>query len=199
MSRAVVFDIGAVLVEWDPTRHYDAVYGRAHREAFFAAVDVYAMNAELDMGADFAETVARWGAAHPDWARELTDWHAHWVTSIGPAIDGSVALLRRLRAAGVPVFALSNFGAWSFGEAEALFPFLKDFDARFVSGRLGMMKPDPAIYAHVERETGLSGDRLFFTDDSVANIAAAEARGWAVHLFEGPEGLEDRLTREGFL
>ena len=83
--------------------------------------------------------------------------------------------------------------------ADRVYPFLTAFDQRFVSGALRMMKPDPAIYAAVEEGTGLSGAALLFADDRAENVAAAAARGWRAHLFDGPHGWIERLVAEGML
>lgn len=197
--EAVVFDIGNVLLEWDPFRVYDRLIGQARREALFAEVDLEGMNLSVDRGAPFAASVEALAAQHPERAAEVLIWRDHWLDMASPPIPHSVALLRALRGCGVPVFALSNFGDETLSLAETHYPFLTEFDARFISGRLGMMKPEPEIYAAVERDAGHAPAALLFADDRPENIAAAEARGWQGHLFDGPEGLAARLVAEGLL
>ena len=196
---AVIWDIGNVLLDWQPERFYDAAVGRARREALFAQVDLYGMNRQVDLGAPWQATVAALAARHPDFAPEIMMWHDNWLDMVRPEIPGSVRLLRALSARGVPVFALTNFGVESFALAERHFDFLALFDRCCVSGRLGIMKPDPRIYARLEAECGLPPDRLLFTDDRAGNIAAAAARGWQTHLFDGPEGWAARLFADGLL
>lgn len=196
---AVVLDIGNVLLEWNPRRFYDRAYGVARREALFAAVDLEAMNLEIDRGAPFRETVRALAARHPDHAPLIRDWHDRWIEMASPEIARTVAVMRALKAAGVPVHALSNFGRETFALAQRHYGFLSEFDRPFISGHLGVIKPDPAIYRLVEDDLGLPPERLFFTDDRPENIAAARARGWQTHLFDGPEGLERRLAAEGLL
>ena len=195
----VVFDIGNVLVDWDPPRHYDRTIGPERRRRLFAEVDLGAMNRRVDLGHDLAETVAATAARHPRWAREISDWHHRWLELIGPEFPGSAALLRALRRRGRPVWALSNFGDATFELARRHFPVMREFDGEIVSGRLGIVKPDPAIYAALEAATGATGSRIFFTDDRAENVAAAAARGWTVHHFTGPEGLAVALVGEGLL
>lgn len=197
--EAVVFDIGNVLVEWHPERHYDRLIGPERRKALFAAVDLHAMNLRVDLGAPFAAEVAAMADAHPEWRAEILAWREGWVEMCSPAIHGSVALLRRLRARGVPVFALSNFGVDTYATAQGVYDFLKEFDAEFISGHLGVMKPDAAIYERLERDTGVAPGALLFADDRPDNIAAAAARGWQTHLFDGPEGWAARLVAAGLL
>jgi len=201
MSRpppaAVVFDIGNVLIEWNPARMYDAAIGPEERRRLFAEIDLEGMNAALDRGAPFLETVLETAARHPARAAQIRLWHDRWIEMASPAIDGSVALLGALRRAGVPVLALSNFGVECLALAERHYPFLRDFDRRYISGHLRMMKPEPAIYAHLETDSGYPPDSLLFIDDRPENIAAAEERGWRGHRFDGVAGLARRLAAEG--
>jgi len=196
---AVVWDIGNVLIEWDPAKLYDPLLGPEGRARLFAEVDLDGMNRAIDLGAPFGETVRATAARHPRWAAEILLWHDRWIEMASPAIPRSVALLHALRARGVPVFALSNFGDGSFELGRAHYPFLDAFDACFISARLGLMKPDPAIYAALERATGVPPGRLLFVDDRPDNIAAARARGWQGHLFEGPGGWAAALLATGLL
>lgn len=196
---AVVFDIGNVLIEWQPERAYDAMVGPERRRAMFDAVDLHHMNELVDRGADFRETVYAAAAETPEFGDEIRMWHDRWLNVAGPEIAHSVRLLRALRTAGVAVFALSNFGQGSFAVAEGAWPFLAEFDRRYISGHLGVTKPAERIYEIVEEDSGIAAERLLFADDMAYNIAAAEARGWQTHLFEGPEGWAARLVEAGLL
>ena len=197
--KAVIFDIGNVLIEWQPERYYDRVYGAARRRALFEAVDLHEMNLRVDRGEPFRETIYAVAEAHPDWAPEIRDWHDRWIELASPVIDHSVRLLRGLRARGVPVFALTNFGVESYDYARTQFDFLHEFDREYVSGRMRVVKPEPRIYEMVEADCGLPPDALLFADDRSDNIAAATARGWQTHLFDGPQGWAERLVAEGLL
>ncbi len=197
--EAVIFDIGNVLITWQPERHYDRWIGEERRRAMFAAVDLHHMNELIDRGGDFRQIVQETAAQNPAFAREILWWHDRWLELATPVIDLSVASLRALRARGVPVFALSNFGIGSFALTEARDAFLKTFDRRYISGHMGVTKPDPRIYEMVERDCGIAPDRLLFVDDRAENIAAARARGWQGHVFETPEGWVARLVASGLL
>jgi len=196
---AVIFDIGNVLIEWQPERFYDRVVGKDRRVAMFEAIDLHAMNDEVDRGSNFQETIYAAAAANPEWTAEIRLWHDRWIEMAAPVIDHSVRLLRALRRKGVPVFALSNFGIQSFELAEGHYPFLEEFDRRYISGHMGVIKPEARIYEMVEQDSGLSGPALLFADDRADNIAAAEARGWQTHLFEGPDSWAQRLVAGGLL
>lgn len=196
--RAVVFDIGRVLVEWEPERVYARLIPDPRaRAALEARVDLAGMNLAGDREGDLAAAVEAWAARHPGDAAHIRAWRDRWREMIGPEIPGSVALLRRLKARGAPVLALSNFAADTYEAAQEMFPVLRAFDLEVISGREGVVKPQAEIYAILERRAGLSGAELFFVDDRAENVAAARARGWRAHLFEGAEGLAAALRDEG--
>lgn len=197
--QAVIFDIGNVLIGWHPERFYDRVIGKARRRALFDAVDLHAMNERVDLGADFTGTVYAMAEQHPAFRDEIRMWHDRWIELAQPPIPHSLQLMRALQAKGIPVFALTNFGIGSFDIAASHYPFLRDFDRSYVSGRLKVIKPDPRIYEMVEADSGLPPESLLFTDDRTDNVAAAAARGWQTHLFETPEGWAARLVAASLL
>ena len=197
--EAVVFDIGNVLIEWNPERYYDRVIGQTRRRALFDAVELHGMNDLVDQGHPFRETIYATADRAPEWADEIRQWHDNWIELASPEIPHSVRLLRQLRHAGTPVFALTNFGIGSFDYAKTQYPFLCEFDRSYVSGHMKCIKPDTRIYEMVEADCGIAPQKLLFTDDRADNIAAAQSRGWQTHLFEGPQGWADRLVAEGLL
>ncbi|NRA99007.1 MAG: HAD family phosphatase [Rhodobacteraceae bacterium] len=199
MIDAVIFDIGNVLIEWQPERYYDRVIGQERRKALFSEVDLHGMNDIIDRGGPFRDTIYETAERYPAWREEVRDWHDHWIELAAPVIDHSLSLLRALRAKGTPVFALTNFGIDSFAYAETQYPFLAEFDRRYISGHMGVIKPDPEIYRMVEADCGIAPDRLLFADDRHDNIDAATARGWHGHLFTNAQGWADRLVAEGLL
>jgi len=199
MIQAVVLDIGNVLLLWEPERMYDAKIGADRRRALFEAVPLHQMNLEVDRGAPFHAAVMDLAARYPGWRDEIMLWHDHWLDMAYADIPRSVRVMGALRAKGIPVFSLTNFGVQTYDLAAQHYPFMRQFDRGFISGHMGVIKPDPAIYAQLEDATGLSGEALIFTDDRADNIAAAAARGWQTHLFEGPDGWAARLVAEGLL
>jgi len=197
--EAVIFDIGNVLTRWQPEAFYDRVIGEDRRRALFAAVDLHHMNDLIDEGALVRETIYDWADRYPDWGPEVRMWYDRWIELASPRIEGSIRLQRALRAKGVQVFALTNFGKHSFEEAVPMMDFLQDFDRLYVSGRMGVIKPDPRIYAMGEADCGIAPERLLFTDHRADNITAAARRGWRTHQFESWEGWARRLVAEGLL
>ena len=197
--KVVIFDVGNVLIEWDPERFYDAEIGESRRRDMFRAVDLHGMNERVDRGEHFTDTIYATAEHYPEWRAEIRMWHDRWIEMAAPVIDHSVRLMKALQAKGTPVFSLTNFGIQSYDFAATHYPFLNDFDRDFISGHLGVTKPDRAIYETVEATSGLASHDILFADDRTDNIAAAQGFGWQTHLFEGPQGWADRLVAEGFL
>ena len=197
--EAVVFDVGNVLIEWQPERAYDALIGEARRKAMFAELDLHDMNNDVDLGAPLKDRVYAFAEENPKWRDEIRMWHDNWFDLASPAIDHSWRLLRALRKRGVPVFALSNFGDDIWDRASEHYEILKEFDRYFISGKLGHVKPFNRIYEIVEEDSAIEPDRLLFADDREDNIAMARARGWKTHLFTDAQGWAERLVSEGLL
>lgn len=197
--EAVIFDIGNVLLHWQPQAHYDRVLGTARSAQMFAEVPLFETHLKADQGGDMQALFTDLADRHPDWRAEIRMWVDDWLSLVPGQIDRSVETLHALRRQGLPVFALSNFPDGVFDLTETAFPFLQDFDRRYISGRLKMAKPDAAIFAHVEADCGIAPDRLLFADDSPPNIRAARARGWQTHLFKDPENWEACLAGHGLL
>ena len=196
---AVLFDIGNVLIRWDPEGYYDRAIGPARRAAFFEAFDFFGLMDRIDAGAPFSATVEAEAMANPAWGAEIRALRDDWCGIAQPAIPHSVRLLKALKAKGFPVFALSNFGSGNFPWSARQFPFLTLFDRSYISGEMGLIKPDPAIYEAVEADCALPPGTLLFADDRADNIAAAAARGWHTHLFEHPRGWADCLVHHTLL
>ena len=197
--EAVIFDIGNVLIEWQPERFFDAQIGKAKREAMFSEVDLHGMNELVDLGHPFTKTVYACADANPKWQTEIRLWHDRWIEMAQPVIGHSVKLMKALQAKQVPVFSLTNFGIDSYDYAATHYPFMREFDRDFISGHMKVTKPSARIYEMVEEASGLSGEQLIFADDRADNIFAASERGWKTHLFEDPQGWADRLVAEGLL
>ena len=197
--KAVVFDIGNVLIHWDPKPFYDNLIGPERRKQLFEQAGLDEMNELVDLGHPFRQTIYDWADKHPEWRNEIRMWHDHWIEFARPEIPLSVHLMKALQSKGIAVISLSNFGVDSYDYAATFYPFLREFDQDFVSGHMRVIKPNPEIYAMLEAKTNLSGAELIFTDDREDNILAASERGWKTHLFTGPEGWAARLVEEGLL
>ena len=197
--EAVIFDIGNVLIEWQPERFYDATIGIKKRSEMFSAVDLHAINERVDLGENFRDVIYTAAEQYPEWRTEIRMWHDRWIDMASPVIDHSVRLMTALQSRGISVFSLTNFGIESYDLAATYYPFMRDFDRNFISGHMGMTKPNPLIYDALEKKSGIAPEALLFTDDRVENIAAAAQRGWQTHLFEGPKGWANKLVVAGLL
>lgn len=190
---AVVFDVGQVLIEWDPRHlyrkvftHPDATPDEARVTWFLTEVCPPAWNVEQDRGRRIADAEAEALARHPDMGPAIRSFYGRFQTMIPGPIQGTVDVLETLKAAGFPVHGLTNFGAETFPPTRARFGFLNAFDTVVVSGEEGVIKPDPRIFEILIERAGLTPARTAFVDDSAANIAAAEALGFQAHLFKAP-------------
>jgi len=197
MSRpdAVVFDLGGVLVDWDPRHLYRKLFAGddARMEWFLAHVCNNDWNRQQDAGRSFAEGVRLLCAEWPEHAAMIRAYHERWPEMIAGAIDGTVDILDHLAARGTPLYALTNWSAETFALTRRRFAFLDRFAHIAVSGELKMMKPDRAIFDHVLAKSGTAPARTVFIDDSAANVAAAAALGFVALRFESPERLRRDL------
>jgi 2-haloacid dehalogenase len=198
--QAVVFDVGRVLIEWD-LRHLFAKLiddGEA-LDWFLANVVTEQWHHQHDAGRLLDEMLPEQKALFPDHAPLLDAYRTRFLETIPAPVPGTYALVERLAARGVPLFALTNFGAEFWPQYRASEPLVRHFRDVVVSGDERCAKPDPAIYAIAERRFGLPPQALLFTDDKQENLDAAAARGWHTHLFTGAEGLEARLIEFALL
>ena len=198
-ASVVVFDIGNVLIEWDPRHLYDRLIpDAAEREAFLAEVCSHDWNLEQDRGRLWADAIAERIALFPQHEALIRAYSDRWAEMVPGDIPGSVAILEALRAAGVPVYAIANFSGEKFAEAQARFPFLTRFIDVVVSAEERLLKPDPAIYRVLLDRNGLRAETCLFIDDSEKNVLAARAIGMQAHHFQGAEGLAAALQGAGF-
>lgn len=196
--NTVVFDLGGVLIEWDPRHLYRSEFAdEAAMEEFLATVTTAAWNAELDRGRPFAEAVRELAAEHPQHETLIRAYHERWAEMLRDPIAGTVEILAELRAAELRCYALTNWSAETFPHARERFDFLATFDGVVVSGEERAVKPDPALFAVLEERFGVEPGCSVFIDDSPANVEAAAARGYAAVHFVGPEDLRARLADLG--
>ncbi len=195
----VVFDIGNVLIGWNPRNLFRKVMDELRMEQLLSTALSMDFVRHTDVAASFADTVEERAAAYPEFAEALRLFHRRCPETLGAPVEANVALLHRLRAATRPVYALSNFAAETFAIAEDLHPFLKAFDVRVISGHVGVAKPDRRIFEILFERVGRAPEELLFVDDSVANVRASEALGMpAIHFTPGLD-LEEVLKARGSL
>ncbi len=199
LPTIVVFDIGNVLLHWDPRLLYRKIFADdAKTEWFLTEVCSPAFNLELDGGRPFSEAIAELTARFPDYAEEIRAYDERWLESVQGPIMSSVEVLETLRQNGVRNYAITNFSAEKFAVARTVFPFLDAFDGIVVSGEERILKPDPAIYRLLLDRYELSPADCLFIDDSLKNVLGARAVGMHAHHFESINGLRSELFRHGF-
>jgi 2-haloacid dehalogenase len=197
---AVVFDLGGVLVDWNPRHLYRKLFSDAARmEWFLAEVCNGDWNIQQDAGRPFAEAIKEACGRWPAEEAMIRAFHERWDEMIAGAIDGTVTILEELAAAGVPLYALTNWSAETFPRARPRFPFFDRFRAIVVSGELGVIKPDPPIFEHLLRLSGTTPAETVFIDDSAKNVAGAAALGFIALQFASPERLRGDLAALGLL
>jgi 2-haloacid dehalogenase len=198
--QAVVFDIGRVLFEWNLGSLFAKLIDEpAQLDWFLKHVVTEEWHFQADAGRPVDEMVAERKAQFPQHAAAIEAYRHRFNETIDRPVEGAEALVRRLHAAGVPLYALTNFGSEFFAAFRPTEPIFELFEDIVVSGDECVAKPDPRIYAIAERRFGHPPQALFFIDDNPANVAAAQARGWQAHLFVGAAGLEVELVRVGLL
>ena len=194
----IVFDVGRVLVRWDPDRLYARLIpDPTERHAFFDRVGLEAMNADADRYGSLKAHVTSLAERFPSDAALILPWWHQWGEMCWDDIPETARILRAVRGAGWPAWALSNFASDTFAIAQKRFPVLTEFDGLVVSGDEQTIKPESEIYEILEKRSGFSGADVFFIDDKAENIAAARDRGWQTHLFDDPAELAVDLRRFG--
>lgn len=196
LRPAIIFDLGGVLIDWNPRYLYRKLFAdEAAMEHFFAEVGLSEWNAQQDAGRPFAEAVALLSEQYPHHAALIHAFWERWPEMMGGAVEGTVEIMSELRANGHRLFALSNWSAETYPHAAARFEFLQWFDYVALSGRLKICKPQPEIFAHLQAHIGQPAGECLFIDDSPGNVAAARQCGWQALHFTAPETLRADLAR----
>jgi 2-haloacid dehalogenase len=197
---AVVFDLGGVLIDWDPRYLYRSLFDDPDEmEAFLRDVCSPEWIDATDAGVPMADAVRELAEAHPDDAERILAYHTRWSETLGDAIAGTVRLLEELDATGVRLYALSNWSTETFPIAEERFSFLRSFDGILLSGEARSSKPSPEIFEAFLTRFGLAADACVFVDDNPRNVEAAAALGFDAIRFAKAEELRSELARRALL
>jgi 2-haloacid dehalogenase len=195
---AVAFDLGAVLIDWDPRYLYRSLLpDDAAVDAFLSEVGFAEWNEALDAGGDWDEAVERLAGRHPARRELIEAFRDRWEETLGRPIEPVVEVVRELVDHGVRTFALSNWSDRTYAIARPRFPFLGWFEGVIVSGEVGVTKPDPRIYRTLLERYGLDPARTVFIDDRRENVAAAERVGIQGLLYVDPPTLRRDLRALG--
>lgn len=194
----IIFDLGAVLIDWDPRHLYRKLTDdEAAIEKFLSEVTTAEWNAQQDAGRSWDEGVAILTAEYPEHAEWIAAYRDRWAEMLNGPIPGSVEILRTLKARGCEVHALTNWSAETFPIARARYDFLDWFEEIVVSGHEGVMKPDHRLYRILLDRIGHSAAECIFIDDSAKNVAAAAELGFDTIHFISPEQLARELAARG--
>jgi 2-haloacid dehalogenase len=197
----VVFDIGNVVLRWAPERVWQGVLpSDAEIDAFLARVGFEAWNRSLDAGRDWDEAVAALSARHPEDAPLIARFQSDWHAALPGEVPGTRRILDALAGQGVALHAITNYSAPRWCETVDRFPFLEQrFGEIVVSGREGVIKPDPEIFARFLARAGLEARDCIFIDDNLVNVATAEALGFDAIRFTTAAALSLALEDRGVL
>ena len=196
----MIFDLGRVLIDWDPRHLYRDLFSDDEAmETFLAEVTTPAWNEEQDAGRPWDEAIATLIERHPDQRELIEAYRRRWPEMLAGPIEDTVAVLEELRATRVRLFALSNWSAETFPVARGRFPFLDWFEGVVISGEVGVIKPDARIFRHLVARYAIDPGTAVFIDDSVANVEAAARLGFIALRFVDAPSLRRDLVRLGLL
>ncbi|WP_120717290.1 HAD family hydrolase [Tsuneonella amylolytica] len=198
--EAVVFDIGRVLIQWDLRALFGKLIADPKRlDWFLANVVTEKWHFQHDAGRPLGEMVPELKALHPDWDAEIEAYATRFLETIPGPVPGSAELVERLDARGVPLYAITNFGAEFWAQFRPTLPVLDRMRDIVVSGDEKLAKPGAAIFELAAERFGHEPGTMLFIDDNADNVAAARALGWQVHHFRDAALLEADLAARGLI
>jgi 2-haloacid dehalogenase len=198
--NAVVFDVGGVLLDWDPRHLYRKLFDdEQEMERFLAELCTVEWHAQHDRGVPAEQSCAALAAEHPEYAELIHAWSRRTEEMIAGTIDGSIEILRELKADGIRCYALTNMEAETYPLRAARYEFMSWFDGTVVSAHEGVIKPEREIFERLLTRYGLDPARTLMIDDSRRNIEAAARLGMKTVHFTSPEQLRTELRRLGLL
>jgi 2-haloacid dehalogenase len=198
--KTVIFDLGGVLVDWDPRYLYRQLFDDPDEmELFLAEVTNAEWNAQQDAGRPWEEATELLAAEHPEQRELIEAFHQRWPEMLAGEVPGTVEVLAELRATGIRLVGLSNWSAAMFPVARQRFDFLTWFEGIVISGDVGVNKPDRRIYDHLVERFGIEPAEALFIDDSPANVDAATTLGFRPILFTNATALRTKLVQLGLL
>jgi 2-haloacid dehalogenase len=191
---ALIFDLGGVLIDWDPRHLYRKLFGdEVQMERFLGEICTPSWHDQHDRGVSTQATCADLAARHPEWAEYIRAWGERSEEMVGGAIQATVDVLGDVKGTGLPCYALTNMEAETYPLRLQRFEFLHWFDGTVVSGFEGMAKPDPEIFRLLLERYSLDPSHTLMIDDRPQNLAPAEMVGLHTLLFSSPEPLRHEL------
>lgn len=200
--KTIIFDLGAVLIDWNPNYVYDEFYFETpeQREFFFKTVCTSDWNEEQDAGRSIVEATQELIGKHPEWEKQIRDFYGRWTEMLKAPIPGTVEIFRELKESGkYKIYALTNWQAGLFDIALVRYDFLHWFDGRVVSGEEKTRKPFPEFYHRLLDRYTVKPEEAVFIDDNIRNVKAAQELGIESVHFTSPEQLRVELGKLGVL
>lgn len=195
MVRNIVFDFGAVLVDWNPRRLYEPYFNDSRRTDFFLqTICPYEWNASADCGKPLSEVTQERVLLYPEWEREIRMYFGQWICMMGGQIPGMEALLRELKSYGYALFGLSNWSAETFPLVRDRYPVFSLLDGYVISGEERCVKPEEKIYRILLERYSLKAGQSVFIDDRIENVEAARKLGMEGIVFESEPRLREQLS-----
>lgn len=199
--RAIIFDFGGVLVDWNPRYLYSKFFDGNEEglQRFLDEIGFAEWNLQQDKGRPFAEGVAELSGRFPQYAGLIQAYDQLWEESISGPIQPTVEILDELRQAGYPLYGLSNWSGEKFRLVRQNYRFFDWFEDILVSGEVKLVKPDERIFNLMLERIGRGAGECLLVDDSAANIQAAARLGFQTIQFRSPEQLRGELIQQGYL
>ena len=200
MPKAVLWDVGNVMVRWNPRTLYDRIFPEpVHCDRFLSSVCTMDWHVAHDLGVSFAENRARLLPKFPEYEAEITAWETRWMEMFSGHIEETRQAMEDLHAAGIPQFVLSNMSDEVFEDLTAIIPAWNRVSGHVLSAETAILKPDPRIFGQACDRFGFTPRDMLFVDDSARNIAGAQALGFHTHHFTDPAALGPALVEIGLL
>ena len=197
--RTAIFDLGGVVLSWDPVRAFKAEVDVDEARQLMRDVDFADWNRRNDEGRRFAEGEAEVARNWPQYAETITAYRRYFDRALTGPVPGTSAVLAELARGGVRLLGLTNWSDETFPMAQRRFGILKRLEAIVVSGREGIIKPDPRLYNLLLDRFGVDASTAIFVDDNPANCVAATELGLTAIQFTDADTLRARLVELGLL
>jgi 2-haloacid dehalogenase len=200
MKKTIIFDLGGVLIDWNPQHLFRKIFpDQEEMDFFLREVCSLEWNAQIDRGYPFKVAIAELTAEHPEYTDQINAYFDRWDEMISGSFPETVKILKEIKDAGYPLVGLSNWSGETLPRVAHQFEFLNWFDPLVLSGEVEMVKPDPDIYHYLLKEINREPGECIFIDDSEVNIQTAEKLGFEGIHFSSPQQLRDRLNQLGIL
>lgn len=198
MVKNIIFDLGNVIIEWNSDRVYDKYFKTvSEKETFYNTTKIKELNLELDRGLPFEIGLSKLADSYPLYSEAIWLWKHSWVEMLGNELTGTLAMVEQLKSKGYALYALTNWAHETFIYAEENFKWLDHFLDIVVSGRVGLIKPEPEIFELLLKRNNLQASECLFIDDSLPNVQSAKFLGMdAIHFTSSNQLEKDIKARK---